>query len=148
MWKFHGQQHHSINTCSQTYICHHPYVHLYWKPKNTWVPFLLQGCPIIIIILTHQPYKENLLFWPWELCDLWIGSLIAIFHILLYVLVQLLWGWCNGRNFVCFSSRSVIVNWTTCYCNFSFMMGISSRCAPVWELYKITMRIFTSDLGL
>ena len=38
---------------------------------------------------------------------------------------------CNGHNFVCFSSRSVIVNWTTCYCNFSLMMGISYRCAPV-----------------
>ena len=38
---------------------------------------------------------------------------------------------CNRRNFVCFSSHSVIVNWTTCYCNFSLMMGISYRCAPV-----------------
>ena len=25
---------------------------------------------------------------------------------------------CNERNFVYFSSRSVIVNWTACYCNF------------------------------
>ena len=26
---------------------------------------------------------------------------------------------------------------TTCYCYFNLKMGISNRCAPVWELYKI-----------
>ena len=43
-----------------------------------------------------------------------------------------------------FHAWLVLYEWqrqTTCYCNFSLMMGISNRCAPVWELYKITMRI-------
>ena len=30
---------------------------------------------------------------------------------------------CNGYNFVFFSFRSVIVNWATCYCNFSLVYG-------------------------